>query len=442
MRFFVVLILVVSVLTGCDAQQQAEFPDTLVVVTRNAPTTWYEDRDGVAGPEFDLATAYADYHKVAVRFEVVDTIDEVLLQLKQGRAHIAAAGLSMTENRLQQGYVFGPEYYKVQQQVVCRRDNGAVPRKVEDLVGKNIEVIASSSYVERLQELSLQIPGLKWTEVSDAGTEQLLEKVWLKQIDCTVADSNIVSINRRYYPELLVAFPLAEDQALAWILAENWKHLSADLEQWLEQIEQNGDLAAIHEKYYGHVDIFDYVDMRQFISRIKTRLPKYREDFVRESKVAGVDWSLLAAQAYQESHWNPHAKSPTGVRGMMMLTLNTAKSVGVKNRLDAKQSIKGGARYLARMIKRVPESVQGENRVWLALAAYNVGFAHLQDARILAEQLGKNPDSWTELKQVLPLLSQKKYYKKLKYGYARGSEPVTYVQRIRDYQQVLLQSLK
>jgi membrane-bound lytic murein transglycosylase F len=326
--------------------------------------------------------------------------------------------------------------------VVCRRDNGAVPRKVEELVGKNIEVIASSSYVERLQELSQQIPGLKWTEVSDAGTEQLLEKVWLKQIDCTVADSNIVSINRRYYPELLVAFPLAEDQALAWILADNWKHLGPDLEQWLEQIEQNGDLAAIHEKYYGHVDIFDYVDMRQFISRIKTRLPKYREDFVRESKVAGVDWSLLAAQAYQESHWNPHAKSPTGVRGMMMLTLNTAKSVGVKNRLDAKQSIKGGARYLARMIKRVPESVQGENRVWLALAAYNVGFAHLQDARILAEQLGKNPDSWTELKQVLPLLSQKKYYKKLKYGYARGSEPVTYVQRIRDYQQVLLQGLK
>ena len=127
---------------------------------------------------------------------------------------------------------------------------------------------------------------------------------------------------------------------------------------------------------------------------------------------------------------------------MMMLTLNTAKSVGVSNRLDAKQSIQGGARYLAKMLARIPESVEGENRLWLALAAYNVGFAHLRDARILAQQLGKNPDSWAELKQVLPLLSQKKYYKKLKYGYARGSEPVTYVQRIRDYQQVLLQGLK
>ncbi len=439
MRFFLSILLLL--LTACE-RQQAEFPETLVVVTRNAPTTWYEDREEVAGPEFDLVAAYASYHETPFRFVVVDTIDEVFLLLKQGKAHIAAAGLTLTEKRVQQGYVFGPEYYQVQQQVVCRRDNGSVPRKIEDLVGKNIEVIGSSSYVERLQELSQQIPDLKWTEVNDAGTEQLLEKVWLKQIDCTVADSNIVSINRRYYPELLVAFPLAENQSLAWILADNWKHLGSDLESWLEQIEQNGDLAAILDKYYGHVDIFDYVDMRQFISRIKSHLPKYREDFMRESEVAGVNWTLLAAQAYQESHWNPHAKSPTGVRGLMMLTLNTAKSVDVKNRLDAKQSIRGGAKYLARMIQRVPDSVQGDNRLWLALAAYNIGFGHLQDSRVLAEQLGKNPDSWIELKQVLPLLSQKKHYKQLKYGYARGTEPVTYVQRIRDYQQVLLQSLK
>ena len=433
-------ILLLAVLSACEDQPRSGIPEALVVVTRNAPTTWYEGRDGIAGPEFELVKAYADHHHIPVRFEIADSIDDVLQIIKQGKAHIAAAGLTLTETRLQQGYQYGPEYYQVQQQVVCRRDHGKLPRNIDDLVNKKIEVIASSSYVERLQELRQQLPELKWTEANDVGTEQLLEKVWLKQIDCTIADSNIVSINRRYYPELLVAFPVTEDQSLAWVLADDWKHLAQDIEAWLEKIEKSGELAAINEKYYGHVDLFDYVDMRQFNKRIKTHLPKYIEHLKRESKVPAVHWSLLAAQAYQESHWNPKAKSPTGVRGIMMLTQNTAKSVGVKNRLDAKQSIQGGAKYLARMLKRIPDQVEGENRIWMALAAYNVGFGHLQDARTLARELGRNPDSWVDLKQVLPLLSQKKHYKKLKHGYARGSEPVQYVQRIRDYQQVLLQS--
>lgn len=431
-------------LVGCDGKTEplTGFPDTLVVVTRNAPTSWYEGRDGVAGPEYDLITAFASRHEVAVRFEVVDSIAEVLAWINEGKAHIAAAGLTVTEQRQQQGFEFGAEYYQVQQQVVCRRDNGALPKDVAGLVGKNLQVIASSSYVERLQELRNEAPDLVWDEVDDMGTEQLLEKVWLKQIDCTVADSNIVNINRRYYPELVVAFPITEDQSLSWVIASKWKHLKQDVDAWLEQAEQSGELAEIYEKYYGHVEFFDYVDMRKFIGRIKSRLPKYRADFVAAAEKHGLDWTLLAAQGYQESHWNSKSKSPTGVRGLMMLTLNTAKAMGVKNRLDARQSIMGGAKYLAKMLKRIPEQVQRDDRLWQALASYNVGFGHLQDARVLAQELGKNPDSWTELKQVLPLLSQKKYYKKLKYGYARGSEPVHYVQRIRDYHQVLLQNIK
>ena len=179
--------------------------------------------------------------------------------------------------------------------------------------------------------------------------------------------------------------------------------------------------------------------MRQFIRRINQRLPKYMDDFKSAAEEHELDWILLAAQSYQESHWNPRAKSPTGVRGLMMLTLRTARQLGVESRLDPQQSIRGGAKYLAQLQKRIPESVQGEDRLWFALAAYNVGFGHLLDARKLARKLGKNPDFWVEMKEVLPLLSQKKYYKDLKYGYARGSEPVRYVQRVREYQQVLQQ---
>ena len=124
---------------------------------------------------------------------------------------------------------------------------------------------------------------------------------------------------------------------------------------------------------------------------------------------------------------------------MMMLTLNTARELGVANRLDPQESIDGGAKYLDQMRQRLPDDVQEPDRTWFALAAYNVGMGHLQDARELAVRLEKNPNSWADLKEVLPLLSKKKYYTTLKYGYARGSEPVTYVTRIRNFEDILIQ---
>ena len=225
------------------------------------------------------------------------------------------------------------------------------------------------------------------------------------------------------------------------MLAPKWAGLADELEDWFDNIEDNGFLDSWRERYFGHVEIFDYVDIRAFHRRIKHRLPKYKKTFVKAAEKYKLPWTLLAAQGYQESHWRDNAKSPTGVRGIMMLTLNTAKSVGVKSRLDPVQSIYGGAKYLRRMIKRIPDSVHEDDRVWYALAAYNVGFGHLRDARTLAERLGKNPDRWVDLKEVLPLLAQKQYYKTLKYGYARGTEPVRYVQRIRNYRQVLEQDV-
>ena len=419
-------------------RQQGE----LIVLTRNAPTTWYEGRDGLAGPEHDLITRFAQQHNLQVRFKVLNSIDEIIHAIQAGEGHIAAAGLTHTEGRDQNGFIFGPEYQEVQQQVVCRRNNGTQPESPADLAGLKLAVIENSSYLETLTSLQNDYPELSWQTVTDVDTEQLLEQVWRKQIDCTVADSNIVSINRRYHPELIVSFSIGEPQAMSWIISPEWKSLTNALETWFEQIEKNGFLAAVHERYYGHVDIFDYVDMRTFISRIKKRLPEFKTQFQEAGKQHGIPWTLLAAQAYQESHWRARAISPTGVRGIMMLTLDTASSVGVKSRLDATESIFGGAKYLNKMMKRIPKSVKGENRLWYALAAYNVGFGHLLDAQKLAKKLGKNPDRWVELKEVLPLLSQKQYYKNLKYGYARGSEPVLYVQRIRNYRQVLERNIK
>ncbi len=418
-----------------DLKKQGE----LVVLTRNAPTTWYQGREGDTGFEYDLVQSYAKHNNLKVRFIINDNFDELLASIQKGEAHIAAAGITRTASREERGYIFGPAYQQVKQQVVCRRSAKALPKKIEDLLSRKLTVIAGSSYAEVLQQLKLNYPELQWQEIADISTEQLLERTWKKEVDCTIADSNIIKITRRYYPELATALSVTENESLAWVVSPKWRSLVADIEQWLTKIKANGEYAAIEEKYYGHIQLYDYVDNRSFTRRIKSRLPKHRKHFEKYAKKYNLPWPLLAAQAYQESHWNPRARSPTGVRGMMMLTLNTAKSVGVKSRLDPVQSIRGGAKYLRQMIKRIPKEVVDEDRVWYALAAYNVGMGHLRDAMKLARQQNLNASKWVDLKTVFPLLSNKKYYRKLKYGYARGSEPVRYVQRIREYQQVLEQ---
>jgi len=442
--FLVKVIGLLFLITGCSDKGIDFLAESgeLVVVTRNAPTTWYEAREGPAGPEYDLINAFASHYNLKVRFEVLDDLDDIFRAIRNNKAHLVAAGITRTDLRDEQGYIFGPEYQQVQQLVICRRSNGNIPSKPEELVGKTIAVISGSSYDESLQKLKEDISNLTWETVSEMGTEQLLEKVWRRELDCTVSDSNIFSINQRIYPELVVAFPISEKESLAWVLSPEWSGLYDDIESWLDKMQDSGELASIKERYYGHVGNYDYVDISRYKRRIKSRLPKYQKLFKKSAKRYNLPWTLVAAQSYQESHWNEKSRSPTGVRGLMMLTLRTAKSLGVDNRLDAVQSIRGGVRYLNKLLKRIPEQVVGQDRIWFALAAYNVGFGHLMDARLLAVKLDKDPDLWVSLKDVLPLLAKKKYYRELPHGYARGAEPVQYVQRIREYQQVLEQNQK
>lgn len=414
-----------------EIRQQGE----LRVITRNAPTTYYEGRNGTEGMEFDLINAFAKQLGVTPRFIVKDNVNAILTALSLGEGHIAAAGLSYTQIREDQ-FLYSSEFQKVTQQVVCRRGE-VMPGNVSELENVELWVAATTSYVENLRLLRERQPTLSWRETSDFDTEQLLERVWRKEIDCTVSDSNIFAISRRYHPELEVAFDIADSESLVWLFPPDADGLRHEVVTWQDTDETRSYLDELLERYYGHVELFDYVDIARFKRRVKKRLPRYQKIFMDAASKHDLLWTLLAAQSYQESHWRRKAKSPTGVRGMMMLTLPTAREMGVKSRLNAQQSIFGGAKYLSQLRKRIPESVQEPDRTWYALAAYNVGMGHVYDARTLASRMGKNPDKWSDLSEVLPLLSQKKYYSTLKYGYARGSEPVTYVNRIRDFQDLL-----
>ena len=431
------LVVVITLLLSRDSSLTDLIKDgELVVISRESPTTLYQDSEGHAGPEYDYLKSFAEFLGVDLRLEMRDHDRDVLSSISKDEGHIAAAGMTFYPPLEDQGYVFGPGYQDVDIHVVCRRNHGKRPRSLEEIGDVDLVVVADSTYESRLFELQADFPDLSWESDEDLNVDDLLQLVWRKEIDCTIANSSELNIKRRFYPELKIAFTIEENQSLAWNLSPEWEVLSDAIDQWLAVIENNGTLLVLKERHYN-VEEFDYVDMRSFIRRMKSRLPKLVSLFEKAGEKYGIPWTLLAAQAYQESHWNRRARSPTGVRGIMMLTLTTAKEMGVESRLDVEQSIMGGAKYLNRLEARIPDTVKGEDRWWYALAAYNVGMGHLQDARSLAIDLDLDPDNWRDLKGVLPLLAQKKYYKDLKYGFARGTEPVSYVRQIRNYQNIL-----
>ncbi len=410
----------------------------LRVLTRNSPTTFYYGQDNRAvGFEFDLVRAFAAAEGYGIELVVKDSVQSVLQDLEEGRGDVAAAGLTRTSRRIRKFFT-GPAYMKVREQVVCR--HGVRPKDVGDLAGLKIEVIARSSYVETLQRLKKKFPELTWKEHKGYTTEHIFERMERKKVDCTVADSNIVDINRRYFPHLNVPFSVSPEEDLVWYFPKTPKghRLMLEARRWFRGFRDTPEYKVIRDRYFGHIVKYDYVDTARYHARIKKRLPKYIDSFRRGGKKYGIDWRILAAQAYQESHWNPRAKSPTGVRGMMMLTLSTAKAMDVKNRLNYRESIDGGAKYMARLLERIPEQVtEKRDRYKFALAAYNIGMGHLYDAVNLGRKLGIDPYNWRNMKQLLPKLAERKYYKKLRYGYARGTEPVRYVTRIENYLDIL-----
>ena len=397
------------------------------------PTNYYTTANGFAGFEYELAKEYADSLNVELRIIPTYSLDELFIKLNTGEVDLLAAGLSITDKRLQR-FRFAPSYKTISQKLVFKQGN-VRPRKVADLTGK-LMVTSGSSYVENLEKLKQTNSELTWQESTEFDSEELLRKVLSGEIDYTIIDSNNLAINRRYYPEISIGFSIDEPEPLAWMVSKNsHDDILASLVEFFGTVHHDATLLALDDKYYGHIEQFNYVETRTFIKAVTGTLPKYQPLF--EKYAQELDWRLLAAISYQESHWNPEARSYTGVRGMMMLTLATAKQMGITSRLDTEQSIRGGAKYFKRMIAMMPDRILTPDRIWFALASYNIGFGHLNDARIITQRQGGDPDRWVEVKSRLPLLQQKKYYKSTKHGYARGEEPVQYVDNIRRYYDTL-----
>ena len=409
----------------------------LRVVTRSSPTSYSISPDGPTGPEYDLVRAFAEELGVALLMESVDSVSEIIPLILSGQAHMAAAGLTVTDSRREHLH-FGHPYESVDVHLIYKLGTGR-PRSIEDILGRSIEIDASSSHVDILEELKLDYPELSWTENADVEFADLLTKVAMGEVELTVADSPDFNIQRHFYPDLRVALDLYVDDQIAWAFPRrNADSLLARADDFLISADRAGMLDRVHDRYYGHTKKYDYVGTRNFIRHYESRLPRYRAMFEQAGEEWGVDWRLLAAIGYQESHWRAGAVSPTGVRGIMMLTQDTADYLGIDDREDPANSIAGGAQYYSRQTERVADTVGEPDRTWMALAAYNVGFNHVKDARMIVEWQGGDPDTWVDMSAALPLLAQRKWYSQVPYGYARGWEPVLYVNNIRAYYNILI----
>jgi len=406
------------------------------LITNKAINTYYLYNNKPMGFEYDLAREFAKFMNVELDV-ITPGWNNMFAYLKQGKGDFIASGIAITAPRLE--YVdFSIPYMTIQQRII-HHNLIFSPKDIKDMEFRIFHVRRGTSHHYRLADIKASGVPLEYVLHNNIPTEELIGMVHDREMKFTIADSNIALLSRRFFPDIRIGIPIQERESLAWVVRKNDNEMLKQINKFFLYASSTGILKRITTKYYGNIDNFDAYELKKFHDRIKTRLPKYKDVIKAESAKHGFDWRLIAAVVYQESHFDPEAKSYTNVRGLMQVTEITAKEMGIKNRRDPQQSIRAGIKYLALMYKRFDYIKDESQRLLFALASYNVGYGHVKDAISLAKAKGYDPNTWKGLKATLPLLSKAKYYNQTKYGYARGWEPVHYVERIQTYFDILKQ---
>ncbi|MCE1182295.1 MAG: membrane-bound lytic murein transglycosylase MltF [Rhodocyclales bacterium] len=419
-------------------RSQLPFPTPgheLVVLVQPGPLSYSLDDSGNAvGLEHDLVETFALELGVGVKYLNINAGDTPS-RLNDSDYHLAIGWFSPREN---ESLSTTPPLYQSQNRLL--QHEASLPlSSPEQLAGQTVHVMAGSQQAHMLKQLAQKIPELTVKEVATGDILDLLESLGERRIEYVLMDAMLVDIATQYIPNLRATLTLEGEFPVVWLLGPNPNpELAERLRGFVERVQHDGTLARLEDRYTGHVRRLTQLDIEGFLGQVETTLPKFRKHFEAAELASGLDWRLLAALAYQESHWDPNATSYTNVRGIMMLTEETADRMGVSNRLDPRESIHAGARYLNLLRDNLPETLPEPDRTWLALAAYNIGPGHFNAARTLAKQLNADPDAWYEMKRILPLLAQPKYYERLKSGRARGGEAVILVENIRSYYDILL----
>jgi len=423
--------LVPACLVACTRIDPPETEGRLVVAVRETPAFFQREGTTASGFEHDLVTAFADSLGLKAHFIQAADPYELNNLAQAGRVHLAAS-MPLGNGALQ----FSTPIRTVTQWIVGHGDVLG-PQQISDLTGLAVEVVAGSPLADTLRGLDEKIRPLV-IEVPGVDEIELLARVAEHKAELAAVHEIHLDLGINFHPELSPLLRLPGKLEFGWAFGgEDAGSLRAKADAFIASARANGTLARIHDRYFGHIKRINANGIAQFLDDARIKLPAWRRHFQSAQDLSGIDWRLLAALAYQESHWDPLATSPTGVRGMMMLTEDTADHLRVKNRLDANESIRAGARYLAELVEQVPASAKHPDRLWLALSAYNLGMGHFRGARSIAKSMKRDPDVWYDMKQVLPQLARPEIYARLKSGAARGGEAVIMVENIRNYYDIL-----
>ncbi len=400
------------------------------------PPHYFPNKVKERGYDFELVSHYATSIDVELEIIKTNTSNEIIFLLNQGKVDIGILGSSPEFDQKNIKNVVA--YNNSKWYVIGSRANRQLPKSIDSIEPNTMIVADESNASFILHSIKEDYPSLLWDELKNTNVRGILEKINENHSKISIISEDIYAYYQYLFPETKKIFVLPIKYPSRWLVKNN-NNLSFlySINSFFNKYKQNGKLEKIGKTYYEHLNAFDYIDIRYYLKRINKKLPKYKKYFIEAAKNSALDARIIAAVSYQESHWNRKARSPTGVRGMMMLTLDTAKRVGVKNRLNAEQSILGGAKYLKILYESLSDTIKEPDRLWFTLAAYNIGLGHVEDARTITKSQGDNPNSWIDVEKHIPKLSQKKWYKKTKYGFARGHEPIEFVKRVRRYYDIL-----
>jgi len=407
----------------------------LHVVTVDSPTTYYLGAHGAEGLEFQLASAFARSQGLNLVMYPVANAQAMQAELASGRADIAAA--QITADAGWRGVGDPSDVYDHIPQLVVYHLGDERPRASLQIESARLSVRAGSSQEQLLQRLKRTVaPALSWIETAPREADPV-EDVQTGEADYAVVDAREFSFSHHLYPDVAEGFSLPESRPVQWVVRRGAPGLYEAVNRFFGNLNKTGELARLTSAASGDTRRFEYEESRRFEELMTARLPQFRSWFEEAASETGIDWRLLAAIGYQESQWDPTAESPTGAAGVMMLTSSTAQELGVKDRANARQNILAGARYFQEVLEKIPARIPDPDRTWFAIAAYNVGFGHLEDARVLTQSRGKNPDSWEDVREHLPLLADEQWYEHVKRGFCRGAEPVQYVKRVQRFLKLL-----
>ncbi len=409
--------------------------EELVVVTRATPTTFFQTSDGrMGGLEYDLVARFAAVLGTRLRFVEAGSYADALARLRRGEAHMAAADIVATA-ALRQEFLFGPPYRRARQVLV---KSGTAPN-VASVATLESRRVAFSPESSADQHLRTGRPDLQLEAVTADHPEDALRALTEGRAEYAVTGAHLLDLARGAFPDLAQTLSVGPAEPVAWAFPRHGDpRLIKQARRFFNRVSEDGTLLQLMDRYYGHAKRLDTAAAVEFRDAVARRLPALRPAFEQAGRETGVDWRFLAALAFQESKWDPAATSPTGVRGLMMLTEETAIRMGVKDRTDPWESLRAGARYFRTLRDALPDRIREPDRSWLALAAYNQGLGHLEDARILAQRLGLDPDTWIHVRQALPLLAVEVHFSTLKHGYARGGEAMALTENVRAYYQALV----